>query len=220
MGYLRSLCGVSVCVVAVATCTDLRAQGQPDASRPPVTPRVTQPKKQQPPQRPAGAATPAESAGQAPVPSGTPTPPEGPQRTETIVYDAWTVTCRDTVGAKTKKACSATLQVIDQEHRQVVFVWIIGRTAEGKLMTLLQTPTGVQIQPGVELKVENGAVRKLNYVACEPGRCEASTAMDDSMVKEIVAGTKATATIYATDGRGINFNMQIAGASKAIPALQ
>jgi invasion protein IalB len=206
MGYVRSLCAILVCVVAGAIWADLRAQTAP--------PRTTPQKKQQP--RPP-AASPSTAAAES---AATPATPEGPQRTETIVYDAWTVTCRDIVGGKAKRSCSATLQVIDQEHRQVVFAWIIGRTPEGKLMTFLRTPTGVQIQPGVELKVENGAVRKLNYVACEPGVCEASTTMDDSMVKEVAAGTKATATIYATDGRGINFNMQIAGASKAIPALQ
>ena len=213
MGYLRSLCAILVCVLASATCADLCAQDRkPDGLRPTAPAGFAQQKKQQP--RPPAASPPSAAAEPAA------STPEGPQRTETIVYDAWTVTCRDIVGGKAKRTCSAMLQVIDQEHRQVVFAWIIGRTAEGTLTTFLQTPTGVQIQRGVELKVENGAVRKLNYVACEPGRCEASTPMDDSMVKEIITGSKATATIYATDGRGINFNMPIAGASKAIPALQ
>jgi invasion protein IalB len=87
-------------------------------------------------------------------------------------------------------------------------------------MTFLRTPTGVQIQKGVELKIDNGAVRKLNYILCEPGRCEASTPMDDALVREVTAGTNATATIYATDGRGINFNIPLKGAPRAMAALK
>jgi invasion protein IalB len=205
MCSLRNLRGIAVCVIAMGISGGLRAEDGQPGRRQRASVQVAQqvPRSQQSPAKPPGAA--------APVPDNT------PQRTETIVYDSWTVTCRE--GGNVKRTCSTTLQLIDQEKRQVLLSWIMGHTAEGTLMTFLQTPTGVQIQKGVELKVENGAVRKLNYILCEPGRCEASTAMDDSMVREVAAGANATATIYATDGRGISFNIPIKGAGKAIAAI-
>jgi invasion protein IalB len=158
-------------------------------------------------------------ANAAPAPTSAPTPATAAARTETIVYDSWTVTCRDTVDKSSKKRCSASFQVIEQKQRQVLLTWIIGRTDSGVLMTLMQTPTGVQIQQGVDLKLGEGAVRKLNYVACLPQRCEASINMDEALIKEASSAGNAVATIYSTDGRNINFNMPIKGIDKALAAL-
>jgi invasion protein IalB len=208
MNSFRNLGRIAVCVIATGMCNGLCAEEGKPGPQQGTAVQVAQQRAPQSPAKPPAAAPHAPAAAT----------DQGPQRTETIVYDSWTVTCRE--GGNVKRTCSTTLQLIDQEKRQVLLSWIMGRTAEGTLMTFLQTPTGVQIQKGVELKVENSAIRKLNYILCEPGRCEASTAMDDSMVREVTAGSNATATIYATDGRGISFNIPIKGAGKAIAALQ
>jgi invasion protein IalB len=206
MGTSRKLDFVATLIVLLGMSHVLGAEVMTGGAEQRATPQIAQLPRQ--PQAPAKTPAAAPAA-----------PADGaPQRTETIVYDSWTVTCRE--GGNVKRACSTTLQLVDQEKRQVLFSWIIGHTPEGTLMTFLQTPTGVQIQKGVELKIENGAVRKLNYILCEPGRCEASTAMDDAMIREVTGGANATATIYATDGRGINFNVPIKGAARAIAALK
>ena len=142
-----------------------------------------------------------------------------PQRTETIVYDSWTVSCRDTVSTGAKKICSATLQIIEQKQRQVLMAWVIGRNNDGALVSVMQTPTGVQITKGVELKFGQGAPRAMPFETCESQRCQASISMDDSMVKEALASVQATATIVAVDGRSVNFNIPTKGIDKAIQAV-
>ena len=57
------------------------------------------------------------------------------------------------------------------------------------------------------------------YAACTPQNCEASTAMDDAMVRDARASSEATATIYAIDGRAINFKIGTKGIDKAFVAL-
>src|ERR1700680_1435970 len=112
--------------------------------------------------------------------------PATPRRTETIMYDSWTVSCQDTVGGSEKKKCSAVLQLIDQNRGKVVLTWVIGFDKDGHLMAVFKTPTmitfktgdkvtgtGILVKNGLELKLGNAAVRRLGYVACEPQLCEA-----------------------------------------------
>ena len=146
--------------------------------------------------------------------------PPGPQRVETIMYDSWSLTCHDTVGTGAKKTCSARLQVVDQKSRQTLLAWVIGRDNKGVLTTVLQTPTGVLIDKGVEIKLGDGATRRMEYLLCLAQRCEASGAMDAAIIKEIRAATSATVTIYATDGRAITFSMTIKGIDKVMATLE
>jgi invasion protein IalB len=161
---------------------------------------------------------PGRQLAQAPA-AAPPAAPSLPQRTETITYDNWTVTCRDTIGGTAKKVCSAMLQIVDQKQKSVIFAWLIGRNAEGALLTVMQTPTGVLIQKGLELKVDNANVRRLNYSSCATESCEASAVMDDGFNKEMIAGQTATATVYAVNGQGVNFNIPLKGIDKAIASI-
>jgi len=153
--------------------------------------------------------------------AATPAPatPSAPVRTERIVYDSWTVTCTDTVEKTSKKTCSAVLQVIEEKQHQVLLLWVIGRDNQGVLRTVFQSPTGVQIPRGLELKFGTAAARTVPYAACTPQNCESSIAIDDAMVRDARASGEATATIYAIDGRSINFKMGIKGIDKAFAAL-
>ena len=107
-------------------------------------------------------------------------------RTETITYNNWTVTCRE-VGGQPKRNCSAVMQAVDQNRKQVVLTWIFGHTPEGALTTVLRTPTGVLIQRGVELRVGDTTPRKLNYVNCDQQQCEATLPMDEVFVRDASA---------------------------------
>ena len=131
------------------------------------------------------------------------------------------MTCREALGgaSKSNKACSAILQVVDQKQNSVIFSWIIGRNAEGALVTVLQSPTGILIQKGVELKIDNGKARLLNYSACITQHCESTLVMDDSFNREAIAGQNATATIYGTDGQGININFPLKGIAQAMESI-
>jgi invasion protein IalB len=142
-----------------------------------------------------------------------------PVRTETTVYDRWTVTCQETLGSGAKKTCSAALRVVDQ-NQQLVILWEIGRTTDGKIKALMQTPTGVMVQKGVDLKVGDAAVGKLDYAACVPQNCEAAGAMDDPLIKKIEAAPEMVVTIHAKDGRDVNFKFPLKGIDKAVAAVR
>ena len=133
--------------------------------------------------------------------------PAGHVRTETITYDAWTVSCRDTPEAKAKKVCSAILAMVAQQQNQRINIgaWIIARNMDGALVSVVQTPQidiGVLIGKGVELTIGNGKPHQINFQACNPQRCEASMTMDEATVREALAASNGSAVVkfWKTDG--------------------
>jgi invasion protein IalB len=161
--------------------------------------------------------TPARApAAKPPAPASTPT---ATQRTERTVFDAWTVTCSETVEKTSKKMCSAMLQMVEEKQQQVLLVWVIGRDNQGVMRTVIQSPTGIQIPKGVEIKFGVGPARTMAYTICTPKACEASMAVDDAMARDATASQEATATIVLVDGRSVNFKIGIKGLDKALVAL-
>lgn len=137
-----------------------------------------------------------------------------PQRVETTVHESWTVTCQDT--AEKKNTCTAVLRVADNQSGNVVLVWAVGKDTNGKLTAVMQTPTGVQLAPGVVVKVGKGADRKLTYATCSPRQCDATAPFDASFQKDVNAAEEATAVITLIDGRTAEFKFPLKGSASAL----
>ena len=147
-----------------------------------------------------------------------PPPPPQPIRTEIVVQDNWTVTCRDF--ADKRHSCSSTLQVVQQQSNQVLFVWIVGKNVDGRVMSVLQTPTGITIAPGVEVKFTRGPARKATFVNCETNRCEATLEMDDATIRDGSASDTVDATVTGTNGQNVKFTLPFKGFDKAVAAVR
>ncbi len=144
------------------------------------------------------------AAARLPAQPAAPAQPSAPVRTETIVYDNWVVTCRDTVGKSSKRNCSAVMQISNKKTKQSVFVWQIGQDNDGKPVFAVRTPLGVRVQEGVQLTVGTGKPRKVDFVLCEQRGCDARGPFDDAFAKELVAGSEATAAFVLADGKTVN----------------
>jgi invasion protein IalB len=156
------------------------------------------------------------------APAATRPPPAAPaiRRTETMTIEAWTLTCRE--GESAKRACSAELHVLQQDatnQPRVIFNWIVGLN-DGKLVTIFQVPTGVLVQPAVEVKMLAKDVRKVPYTLCNQVKCEAAIAMDDSFVKDLTFASTADVAIQAADGRTLTFNINTKGFDKVLAEIR
>ena len=171
-----------------------------------------------PPQSPAPQTAQQGASGAAPAQQ--PSQPAQPQpvRTEIVPHENWTVTCREF--ADKRRACSAVLQVVQQQNNQVLFVWVLGKSNEGKLVGVLQTPTGVTLAPGVEVKLSRGGSRKATFVNCDASRCEATLDLDDAFIREASGSENADATIFSNAGQGVKFTLPLKGFDKAIAAVR
>ncbi len=90
---------------------------------------------------------------------------------------------------------------------------------ENQIVNVINTPTGVSISPGVELRLGKAAVRKMPFVSCEQQRCTATMPMDNTLARDINAVTTADVVVYAPNGSGVKFNFPLKGFDTAYAEL-
>ncbi len=161
-----------------------------------------------PPQAPAAPAAPAQP--QQPAAA----PPKIPTRTEILNFDNWVVTCNEFVEPNTR-VCTALLQIMQQNTNQPVFSWTVALDNGKQAITIMQTPTGVVIPPGVELRIGKSAARKISFANCDSGRCIATMTMDANLLRDMTTTPTAEAVIQGSQGNTVQFNIQMKGFDKA-----
>jgi invasion protein IalB len=163
--------------------------------------------------------TQAQAPAQAPAaPANTPAPV--PTRTEIINFENWAATCRDFAEGPRKRICSAQLVMQQSGTNQAVLTWIVGLNDNKQLTTVIQIPTGVNIPPGLELRLDKAAPRKIPFETCDPGHCTASAPMDGVFVRDLSAASTAEVVAIAENGRSVQFNVPIKGFEKAYAHLR
>jgi len=163
-------------------------------------------------------APPAASQAQpssAPAPAPTAAPVSW---TNVATYGSWQVRCQN--GSAPKRLCTAVLEVIDNKSKNVLMAWIVGPDSKGALQAVFQTPTGVRVGSGIDVKLGAGKARHVNYLSCVTQQCTAAAPMDDAFVKEATGSAKATVTLYAADGKSLDFGIPVNGLDKAIAAIR
>jgi invasion protein IalB len=199
--------------------------------QPPAAGTGTSPSQSQVRQPPAAGTGTSPSQSQVRQPPAAGTTPS--MRTETITYDSWVVVCQDAVGGTTKKTCTASLRVTGQDKRQVLLNWQIGMNKDGHFVTAIHVPPAIAVkkddktvggpllvQNGVELKFGNGPARRINYVWCGPQQCLAEALIDDAFVKDALANTEATVTIYSEGVGAVPLDFSVKGIDKAISSTR
>jgi len=154
-----------------------------------------------------------------PAQTGAPAPPRMPTRTEILNFENWAVTCNEFADGPRAKQCSALLQILQQNTNQTVFTWTIAMDEHKQLVAVMQTPTGVVIAPGVELRVGKFPPQKIPFASCDTGRCIATAPMDANLLREMTKSPTAEAVIQGSQGNAVQFNIQLKGFDRAFAAL-
>lgn len=148
-----------------------------------------------------------------------PAAPRIPIRTEILRFDGWIVTCNEFEGGAKTRACSALLQITQEKTNQTVFSWTVGVNNNKQFVSVFQTPTGVAIAPGVELRIGKSAAHKIPFATCETGHCVATMTMDASLLREMTTSPTAQAVIQGAQGNAVDFNIQMTGFDKAYAVI-
>jgi invasion protein IalB len=130
-------------------------------------------------------------------------------------YGSWQVRCQQ----QNAKICNALLQVIDNNKRTMM-AWIVGPDGKGMLQTVLQTPPGVMVATGIDVKIGTAAVRHVNYISCLSQGCTAAAPMDAVFVKDMTQAAKADVVVYDSNGRSLDLGIPLNGFDKAVAALR
>lgn len=144
--------------------------------------------------------------------------PAQPNWTTVGTYGSWQVRCQ--TPSQNPKVCTAVLEVINQQSKGVLMAWIIGLDAKGALQTVFQTPTGVMVASGIDVKFGTQTPRHINYLSCLPQQCTATSPMDEAFVKEATGTQKADVVLYASNGKSLDFGIPMTGLDKALAALK
>lgn len=138
--------------------------------------------------KPAPVPPPAAAAG------STPALAAAASQNETVTFQGWSVSCTPLGAAGQSRTCLAKTAVIKskEDPRPIVFMNIV--KADGKSTLVIQTPTGIDLAPGVMLKIGDAAPRHLNYVSCEPALCSAAVPMDEALTREVAESPIASAS--------------------------
>jgi invasion protein IalB len=199
------LLALSAATAAAAGMVQIAQNTQPAARpAPPRAPAAAGPKPEAAPAQAQPAAAPAQQV---------------PARTEILRFDNWIVTCNEFAEGPHTRTCSALLQILQQDTNQTVFAWTIALDNSKQMVTVLQTPSGVAIPPGVELRMGKIPTRKVPFASCDPGRCIATMPMDAGLQHEIVAVPTTEAIIQGSQGNTVQFTIQMKGIDKALAAL-
>jgi invasion protein IalB len=184
------------------------------------TPRTPAPQITPAPATPSGEHARAQSAAQAnQSQAAAPAPPQIPTRTEILNFENWAVTCNEFADAPRAKRCSALLQILQQNTNQIVFTWTVAMDEHKQLVAVLQTPTGVVIPPGVELRVGKLPPQKIPFASCDSGRCIATATVDANLVREMATSPTAEAIVQGSQGNTVQFNIQMKGFDRAYAVL-
>lgn len=172
------------------------------------------------PAAPPAAAPSAPSAEPAAAPPAAPAPLV-PSRTEILNFENWAVTCNEFADGAHPRRCSALLQVMqqntNQNTNQVVFTWTVGMDDRKQMIAVMQTPTGVVIAPGVELKIGK-VTQTIPFTSCDSGRCIVSTLVDANLLREMTTSPTAEVVIQGSQG-AVRFNIQMKGFDRANAVL-
>ncbi|MGO9421152.1 invasion associated locus B family protein [Roseiarcus sp.] len=149
------------------------------------------------------------------------TEPAKIRRAETIVDDSWTVTCAQTDEPEGKRHCSASLSIAQTDKsggQRVVFTWVMGHQ-DGKLASAISVPSGIQIPPGMEIKIGDKEARKVGFSICMPDHCEALLPLEDTVVKSLSAAPTTEITVRAVNGADAKFTVNMKGFVQALADL-
>jgi invasion protein IalB len=123
----------------------------------------------------------------------------------------WEMRCETPPGARDEQ-CAAVLSVVDQDRPNLTLVIIVLNTADRKarLMRII-APLGVLLPPGIDLKIDDQDMGRLNFLQCLANGCIAQVNMDDKLLDKLKAGKTATLAIFQTPEQGIGVLAPLAG---------
>ena len=118
------------------------------------------------------------------------------------------------------KQCSIRQQLAESKTETPVFSWTIGGDANGDLVAIWQTPTGVLVGRGVTLDLGGEKPIVVPYWTCTQEHCQAVANLAPGFIEKLARAEKATATIVAASGKGRHFRLSVKGLTEGLAALK
>jgi invasion protein IalB len=142
-------------------------------------------------------AAPAE-AGAAPAAPAAATP--------SVTQPDWEKVCGN---VKEQQECHTSRRRLAATGQPIAQFMIIER-ADKKLVQVAVPPVAL-IQPGIQLKIDEGEPTGVKYVVCTPGECLALGEINDDYVGKLKGGGNLLISMLNPQGKAVNFDISLAG---------
>jgi invasion protein IalB len=93
---------------------------------------------------------------------------------------------------------------------QPVAQFLVIERGDKKLLQLAVPPVAL-IQPGVQVKIDNGEATGVKYVVCTPGECLALGEINADFIAKLKKGGNVTITMLNPQGKPVNFEIGLGG---------
>ncbi|MBX9757308.1 MAG: invasion associated locus B family protein [Beijerinckiaceae bacterium] len=140
-------------------------------------------------------------------------------KSETTKIRAWTVNCVTMNDAVRSRRCAARLTVTREGVTGPLLAWEIVLNPQRAIISALQIPTGVLIEPGIELRAGGTSVWRARVTACEPARCVAGFRTDEQMVRTFAANPRLEAVVKDLTGKDLVIALDVTGIDEAYATL-
>lgn len=135
----------------------------------------------------------------------------------------WEVACQEVDRDGTKDEVCEMRQILVQKDtdNEWLRLAISYGPESSKPVLRIFTPLGVLLQPGLQMKIDDGEAMRMQFAVClsRPPRCLVAGPMDSQMVAMMKKGIKGTITLVLPNNREVSAPFSLAGFTKSINSL-
>jgi invasion protein IalB len=125
----------------------------------------------------------------------------------------WTKACNTNPQTK-KEICFISIELRTNTGQFLSNLAIQEVEGEARKKLLVAVPTGVLIQPGVRIQIDDSKPVQGKYSICAPNACYAELAIDDNFINAMKQGGEMRVTPFNQQAKEIAFKMTLIGFTK------
>lgn len=134
-------------------------------------------------------------------------------------HGAWSIVCDTPPGAPGEQ-CALMQNVIAEDRPEVGLSVVVLKTADQKSRILrVLAPLGVLLPSGLGLNVDGKDIGRAYFVRCFADGCYAEVVLDDTLLKTLRSGKRATFIVFQTPEEGIGIPVDLTGFTDGYNAL-
>jgi len=125
----------------------------------------------------------------------------------------WTKAC-NTNPQTQKEICFISIELRTNTGQFLSNIAIQETEGEARKKLLVAVPTGVLIQPGLRIQIDDSKPVQAKYSICAPNACYAELAIDDTFINAMKQGGEMRVSPYNQQAKEIVFKMTLIGFTK------
>jgi invasion protein IalB len=141
----------------------------------------------------------------------------------TTNYRDWALSCRENPETGVDD-CSMFQRLVIQETNQIALNFALGFLPNAQQqrvpVAVLTFPLGIYLPGGAEMQIDSAEPIRLQIERCFRRGCQSGFAIDDALLAQLKAGSKATVKILQSREEEIDLTISLSGFSAAFAALQ